>query len=230
MRFIDCLRISYNKGSRGLPYSISFDNEMYWKYISRFRNDIPSLLGVDYTLYNHEHEDWYVHTTTIEKAKKILRTGYLDRDMAREDGSVGYAIYTFPAKSGRCYIPEDSAVLLFKSNMPHYHIVGANESTHCLGECIFTQSKLPVRNCQMLSSNGYKDYIQDNFDWEESLTHYFGIPKIEIKESKLHNVNVTDLKKVTDKIWRNTCLGREFFDALEKDFPGDNSLYETSLF
>lgn len=232
MNLLNCLRTCFKGDHKELPYAVSFNDKEYFSNVCWFRNDIPAMLGVDYTTYFHRHEDYYVHTTSEKIARDIMVEGYIDRDYFNEDGSVGRAIYTFPAKSGRCYLNEDLVVLLFKTSSPHFHIVGSNESIHCLGESVFIEDRIYIDDCKILSKEDYKIYISDNFDYTESLIHYFGISKEEISEYGISDVTVDTLKEIVSKNHASSCFDFNFYNLFQKDFGNTftKSMKTTNMF
>lgn len=227
MNLANCLRSCCWTGSKELSYALSFEEKEYFSNISRFRNDLPGIIGTSYIAYKHEHSDVYVHTTTKEGAGAILRSRCLSRGFFGENGGVGRAIYTFPAKSGRCYTNDDKVILMFESDLPHYHIVGSNDTIHSLGECIFLQDNVVVRNCKILSEEDYTKYIKDNFNPVKSLVHYFGVSKNEIEENNCSELRFEELSTAVGKLWENANFTFDFYNLFRKDFKADK--YEEIL-
>lgn len=236
MNFRDAIRMcvmQYEK--RSLDYSIDFSEIDYRAYIDRFRYEIMGFLPVDYLAYYHNHEDWYYHTTSKWCAQEIIKNGYFDREMFSENGGVGKAIYTFPASSGRCYIGgEDKVTLRFKANEKHYHIVGATDSIHALGECIFNTDKLYFDDLEILSEDKLEKDRWKYFKPVKSLTHDFGFNTSELN-SDCELLNLDNLKSFVNSKF-NSCLFKDdFYEDINKKVSDlceleNNSLKSTSLF
>lgn len=211
-----------------IPYSIVYDENTYFQYISLFRNEIPGLLGFDYLGYRHKHGDWYVHTTKREIAEKIIKKGYLDLDKASENGGVGKAIYTFPLYSGRRYVGDDMCIILFKSDVEHIHLVGEQDSIHSLGECIFTEKHLGLVDCKLVNDEELKVMEGDKYISPSDIKHYFGIPE-EIQQ-KYGNRNYDNLQEYVENSFSDAMFTDDFYSQLRKDFELNESFGNTNLF
>lgn len=223
MNFRSAIRTSCScfKDSK-LPYSITFSEKEYWEYISVFRNDLPGIVPVDYVAYYHKHEDIYYHTTSREIAEKIKNESKIIKSYFSDNGSVGQAIYTYPAKSGRCQYDDknnDVVTIKFKCDSEHFHIVGTVDSICNLGECVFIDDELDIYDVVILDNKEIEKDIEDNFCPSESLIHYFGIDlESDYVKDEVNTLQYTQLKSVIEKSWKSLNFKEEFYKQFMEDF------------
>lgn len=227
MNLRDAVRISaIALENRELDFSVSFDEKTYKQYIDLFRHDVLLFIPVDYIGYWHQHEDWYYHTTEIRRVKEIIKKGYLSLDAGSEDCGVGQAIYTFPISSGRCYTGNDMVTLKFKSDVKHYHLTGAADSIHALGECVFKEEKLVLNDLEVLSGSELEKDRRNSFDVIKCLYHDFGFSNLEKGYSK--DLNFDNLQMFIQDKFSSTIFNENFYSELRKEFTDMKDGFEKS--
>lgn len=158
------------------PFSCILDEEIYWKYISKYKKDIINFLPVDYLGYKHNYSDCYIHSSSERNLSKIIKDGYISNQFSSDNCSLGKSIYTYPFNSGMHWFGQKTDVkfLIFETDCEHIHITQTVDSGNCFGVSVFFQDKVFVKNPKIVTKEQLDEISENNFDWKKA-QQYFGV-------------------------------------------------------
>lgn len=160
------------------PYSCSIEEDLYWKYISKYKSEIIRFLPINYLCMKHKHRDTYIHFSSLENLYKIMDDGVLKKNKSNDICTLGSAIYTYPLRSGMYFYNhnlKDKGFLVFDAEETHYHIVQTDDTPTCIGEADFLCDELKIENSRILTLNEISQMSEKFFDWDYAKKNYFGL-------------------------------------------------------
>ena len=155
------------------------EESIYFDWVAERKSEVIKFLPVDYLGFKHKHKDTYVHFSTVNTLKRIVKCGYLTKEFSCDSNSVGKAVYIYPLGSGIYFsndnFKEDYGFLVFELNETHYHITQTDSSVKGIGEADFFTDSLIITNPKILSYSEIKKLSNERFNWSIAWHDYFGL-------------------------------------------------------